>query len=40
MERKIIFEKKYYSAFNEYSDPVETENFLLYQVGDAFYYNG
>ncbi|PWM72435.1 MAG: hypothetical protein DBX59_06565 [Bacillota bacterium] len=40
MERKIIFEKNYYTAFNERSTPVETENFLLYQVGDGYYYNG
>ncbi len=40
MESRIIFEKNYYTEGNVRSDPVKTENFLLYQVGDAYYYNG
>ena len=35
MESRIIFEKNYYTEGNVRSDPVKTENFLLYQVGDA-----
>lgn len=42
MDTRIVFEKKYYDERNPALDlgPMATEDFTIYQVGDAWYKNG